>query len=90
MKKRYQSFADQFHLENATLKQRISRDVRLIGWLLQAIRMWVKGRPVRAEFTRCQETGKPFYVDPFSGPPAPAATLETEPHRNRHPDGRAT
>ena len=70
MQKEYKTFAEQFYLEEAGFGQRIGRDIRLLRWLLQNIITWVKSRKIRAEFQRCRESGEPFYVDRFTGPPA--------------------
>ncbi len=70
MPKKYQSFAQQFYLHEASLLQRLGRDLRLLNWMLQTVRMWWKARSVRAEFERCRATNQPFYVDRFAGPAA--------------------
>ena len=69
-KNTYQSFAQQFYLEDAGLLSRLSRDFRLLKWLLQSVLMWFRARQVRSEFEQCREDSQPFYVDRFSGPPA--------------------
>ena len=66
MPKKYQSFAEQFYLEDASIWQRINRDWRLFKLLLGTTWMWAtKGKKMREEYRRCRETGKPFYVDRF-------------------------
>ncbi len=69
-KNSYQSFAQQFYLEDASLLCRASRNLRLLKWLLQSVLMWIRARQVRSEFEKCREDSQPFYVDRFSGPPA--------------------
>jgi len=89
MPRKFQSFAEQFHLREASLWQRLGRDVRLFRWMIQTIRMWWKARPVRAEFERCRANGQAFYVDRFAGPPAaPQPDLATSPEVSepRNPD----
>ena len=66
----YQTFAQQFYLEDKSWVARAKRNLRLLKWLLQSVLMWHRARGVRAEFERCREESKPFYVDRFSGPPA--------------------
>ena len=68
--KPYQSFAQQFYLEDDGWLARVSRNLRLLKWLLQSVLMWFRARHVRAEFERCREESSPFYVDRFSGPPS--------------------
>ena len=68
MTKEYKSFAEQFHLQEASFTQRIQRDFRLVLWLIQNIITWVKSRKVRSEFQRCREENEPFYVDRFAPP----------------------
>jgi len=81
---KFQSFAEQFYLDEATLWKRLGRDLRLIRWMIQTICMWWKARPIRAEFERCRANGLPFYVDRFAGPPgvppsAPPSVLPDSP-----------
>ena len=66
MNKKYQSFAEQFYLEEASYLQRLKRDIKLLFFLFKTTWMWATGgRKMREEFDHCKETGEAFYVDRF-------------------------
>ncbi|MDZ4731528.1 MAG: hypothetical protein SH820_16480 [Xanthomonadales bacterium] len=91
MPKKYQTFAEQFYLEEASLLQRLGRDLRLLRWMAQTIRMWFKAKPFRAEFEHCRAVNQPFYVDRFAGPPAePASDPVDDSTSQNQPASRAT
>ena len=66
MDNKYKTFAEQFYLEEAGFIQRLKRDIRLLHYIFATIVRWVRARKVRAEFKRCRETGRQFYVDRFA------------------------
>jgi hypothetical protein len=66
MTRKYQSFAEQFYLEDASLLQRFRRDMKLLLFLFKTGWMWATGgNKMREEFHHSQESGEPFYVDRF-------------------------
>ena len=66
MSKKYQSFADQFYLEDASFFQRLKRDIKLLLFLAKTTWMWATGgKKMREEFDHSRQTGEPFYVDRF-------------------------
>ena len=65
---RPRTFGEQFFLEEASLFERLGRDLRLLRFFVMTFVMWWKARKIRAEFRRCRATGEPFYVDRLAPP----------------------
>ncbi len=61
------SFQEDFYLETSNPLPRLSRNVRLIGYILQVVFLWfVAGGRVRRAMARARETGDPFEIDDLS------------------------
>ena len=50
MSQKQKTFAELFYLEEATLLERLQRDIRLIKWMWQFIMSWAKATGIRREF----------------------------------------
>ena len=58
------SFQENFYLETTNPLRRLTRNVRLIGYILQVVFLWlVAGGRVRRGVTRARETGEPLEID---------------------------
>ncbi len=68
MPKPYKTFSEQFCLEEATLFQRLGRDVRLLKFMFFTVIGWAKAKKIREEFKSARENGEAFYVDRFAPP----------------------
>ena len=61
---RVKSFQEDFYLETSNPLRRLSRNVRLIGYIVQVVFLWlVAGRRVRRAMAKARETGEPFEID---------------------------
>ena len=68
MAKPYKSFSQQFCLEEASLLQRLGRDLRLLKFMFFTVIGWAKAKKIREEFRNARENGAAFYVDRFAPP----------------------
>ncbi|TDI35453.1 MAG: hypothetical protein E2P02_27890 [Acidobacteria bacterium] len=58
------SFQEDFYLDASHPLRRLSRNVRLIGYILQVAFLWlVEGGRVRRAVLRARETREPFEID---------------------------
>ena len=58
------TFGEQFYLEEATLWQRLTRNVRLMGYILKIVWLWtVVGARVRRAHRKAQQSDEIMTID---------------------------